>query len=570
MKRRRFLGMAGAGAAGAGLAGRRSRSDGNPAASPEPDLLARLVRANDARIPALLDRQEMGASHPWLGAVRDEHGIHSAGGTAGLVPAFLAALASPGSRFHGSPEIGARLALAARALLSLQHADGTVDLHTTNFHSPPDTAFALEPVCVSLSVIRRTPPAVPAQAVSDLERFARKAGDALIVGGIHTPNHRWVVCAALARLHGLFPDPRSVARVDEWLAEGIDIDADGQFSERSTSVYSPVSDRSLLTVARFLDRDALRDPVRRNLEMTLYYLHADGDVATEASRRQDQYRRASAAGYHLPCRELALRDGNGRFAAAARLIEAREGDSLAGNLIHFLDEPALGRDLPPSTPLPSDFVRHFRGSDLVRIRRGRVSATLLGGNSCLLSFHKGGAALEAVRLASAFFGKGQFVGEELEIEGDRYLLRQLLTGPYYQPLPPELRRADGTWDPADRARRPRSEVQNLDTRLVVRESAGAFEIDVDVTGTDRVPLAIELGFRREGALAGVVPLEGRKDAFLLPEGTGEYRFDGETIRFGPGRAGHTWTDLRGALPKLDALSVYLTGFTPFRATLRIA
>ena len=156
MKRRRFLGMAGAGAAGAGLAGRRSRSDGNPAASPEPDLLARLVRANDARIPALLDRQEMGASHPWLGAVRDEHGIHSAGGTAGLVPAFLAALASPGSRFHGSPEIGARLALAARALLSLQHADGTVDLHTTNFHSPPDTAFALEPVCVSLSVIRRT------------------------------------------------------------------------------------------------------------------------------------------------------------------------------------------------------------------------------------------------------------------------------------------------------------------------------------------------------------------------------------------------------------------------------
>jgi hypothetical protein len=26
----------------------------------------------------------------------------------------------------------------------------------------------------------------------------------------------------------------------------------------------------------------------------------------------------------------------------------------------------------------------------------------------------------------------------------------------------------------------------------------------------------------------------------------------------------------GALPKLDALSVYVTGFTPFRATLRIA
>jgi len=570
MKRRRFLGMGVAGAAGAGLAGRGYRSDANPAAPPGSDLQARLVRANDARIPERLDRQEMGASHPWLGAVRDEHGIHSAGGTAGLVPALVAALASPGSRFHGSPEIGARLALAARALLALQHADGTVDLHTTNFHSPPDTAFALEPVCASLSVIRRAWPAVPAQAASDLERFARKAGDALVVGGIHTPNHRWVVCAALARLYALFPDPRSVARVDEWLAEGIDIDADGQFSERSTSVYSPVSDRSLLTVARLLGREALLEPVRRNLEMTLHYLHADGDVATEASRRQDQYRRASPAGYHLPYRELALRDGNGRFAAAARLIEAKEGDSLAGDLIHFLEEPSLGRDLPPSAALPSDFARPFPGSDLVRIRRGRVSATLLGGNSCLLSFHKGGATLEAVRLASAFFGKGQFVGERLEVEGDRYVLRQLLAGPYYQPLPPELRRADGTWDPADRARRPQSEVQRLDTRLVVRELSGAFEIEVEAAGTNRVPLAIELGFRRGGELAGVVPLEGREDAFLLPEGTGEYRLDGETIRFGPGRAGHTWTELRGALPKLDALSVYLTGFTPFRATLRIA
>ena len=112
-------------------------------------------------------------------------------------------------------------------------------------------------------------------------------------------------------------------------------------------------------------------------------------------------------------------------------------------------------------------------------------------------------------------------------------------------------------------------MQRLVSRLVVRESAGAFEIDVDVAGTDRVPLAIELGFRRGGALSGVEPLPGTPDAFLLRGETGEYRLGGEMIRFGPGRAEHTWTDLRGALPKLDALSVYLTGFTPFRATLRI-
>jgi hypothetical protein len=138
--------MAGAGVASAGLGGRGPRFGAEPAGPPASSLLERLARANDARIPALLDRQETGASHPSCGAVRDEHGIHSAGGTAGLVPALVAALASPGSRFHGSPEAGERLVLAARALLALQHADGTVDLPTTNFHSPPDTAFVLEPV----------------------------------------------------------------------------------------------------------------------------------------------------------------------------------------------------------------------------------------------------------------------------------------------------------------------------------------------------------------------------------------------------------------------------------------
>ena len=36
------------------------------------------------------------------------------------------------------------------------------------------------------------------------------------------------------------------------------------------------------------------------------------------------------------------------------------------------------------------------------------------------------------------------------------------------------------------------------------------------------------------------------------------------------RAEHTWTQVRGALPKWDGQSVYITGFTPFRMTLNIA
>jgi hypothetical protein len=68
----------------------------------------------------------------------------------------------------------------------------------------------------------------------------------------------------------------------------------------------------------------------------------------------------------------------------------------------------------------------------------------------------------------------------------------------------------------------------------------------------------------------VVPAEDIVDAHLLKSGSGRYTVGEDTISFGPGRADHTWTQLRGALPKWDGQSVYLTGFTPFRMTLQIS
>jgi hypothetical protein len=74
-----------------------------------------------------------------------------------------------------------------------------------------------------------------------LREYLLNAGEALSVGGIHTPNHRWVVSGALAWINSFFPNLKYKARVEQWLAEKIDIDPDGQYHERSTSVYTPVT-----------------------------------------------------------------------------------------------------------------------------------------------------------------------------------------------------------------------------------------------------------------------------------------------------------------------------------------
>jgi hypothetical protein len=177
-----------------------------------------------------------------------------------------------------------------------------------------------------------------------------------------------------------------------------------------------------------------------------------------------------------------------------------------------------------------------------------------------------------VRLATAFFGKGQFVATELETQDGAWVLRQELEGPYYQPFSPEQIARSGVGAGGalpGRTLRGKSNVQRLAATVTIREKQGAFTLAIVVEGTERVPVAVEFAFRHGGKLEGVEPLPGLRDAFLLRAGEGRYQLGGDSIRFGPGHAEHTYTQLRGALPKWDGQSVYLTGLTPFEITLQI-
>ncbi|MGH9767986.1 MAG: hypothetical protein ACREAB_11175 [Blastocatellia bacterium] len=132
-------------------------------------------------------------------------------------------------------------------------------------------------------------------------------------------------------------------RIDDWLGGGIYIDADGQYPERSTGIYSRVENYVFVTMARLLNRAELLEPARKHLEMTIHYTHPDGEVETVGSRRQDQLTTAMIANYHPEYRYLAVKDRNRAFAGVVRLIEGMEGEMnrLAGSLIHFLEEPVL-------------------------------------------------------------------------------------------------------------------------------------------------------------------------------------------------------------------------------------
>jgi hypothetical protein len=519
-------------------------------------LLAAVVERNDAAVRAVLQSQVTDPANPHRGSVPDQFGLHSAGSAGGVVENLAASFVHPRSAFHRSAVLLERIRLAAGYLERAQSPQGNIDLLTTNFNSPPDTGFVVHHVATAAAVGRLSG---TEEIASVLRPFLVRAGAGMADGGVHTPNHRWVICSALAQINELFPDPRWLRRIDEWLAEGIDIDRDGQFTERSTLTYNVVTDRALLVMAAKLKRPELLEPVRQNLRSLLYLLHDDGEVVTEISRRQDQFTRGGTSGYWFPLTYLALNDKDPQFATLARRSEA------GARLSTLLEYPQLLQPLPAGAPLPTDFERSFPDVGIARIRRGPLSATLtLGGASRILSFRYGDVVVEGVRFATAFFGKGQFVPDAAEKRGPAYVFRQALEAPYYQPLAREVTPA--TWG-ATRAQRRQSEVCRLEQSAEVVEGRNGFSVRMRAEGTAGVPVSVEIGFREGGRFEGCRALRATPGSYALAAGTATYRAGANQIRFGPGDAPHEYVQLRGGEPKLPGDSVYITGFTPFDRTI---
>lgn len=525
--------------------------------SPVPDRA--ILERHDQAVADLLRRQITDPSNPRRGSYPDPFGLHHAGSAAAILATLTAAFLHPGSKHHRDPGLIERLRLAAGYLERAQHPDGTVDLLITNFHSPPDTAFTVQLVATAALLARRHG---EAELAAPAEPFLRRAMASLIRGGVHTPNHRWVVCSALAQLYELYREPACLRRIEQWLAEGIDMDEDGQYTERSSLVYNPIVNHALIVMAAKLNRPELLEPVRRNLNSMLYLLHPGDEPVTEISRRQDQYERGDMGRYWFSLQYMAVRDRDGRFASLARRLASRHA-----SLSALMEYPELLEPLPADAPLPEDYEKRFPALNIVRIRRGPTSATLLlGGNSRFFTLRRGEAVIQAVRFASAFFGKGQFLPEQAEKRAGTYLLEQTLSGDYLQPLDPPRRVTPSDWA-ALRGQRRRSELCRLIQRAAVTERPDGFLLRIQVSGTDNVPVAVEINLREGARLEGVEPAPGAADAWLPSGAWVTCRSGGDLIRFGPALRQHAYTQVRGAEPKLPGPSVYLTGYTPVDHTI---
>ncbi|WP_216820607.1 hypothetical protein [Cnuella takakiae] len=551
------------------------------------DLLDRLVTTNDAQVAKLLqtnfDQREFNRRLAY-----------------DLVLLIASYCCTP-SKYYQSAELLVPMQKLSQHLANAQTPDGTINVG--NLESPPDTAFIVEIVSPGVSVLQKENSTALSGLKNQLQSFLQKAGDALVTGGVHTPNHRWVISAALAKINALYPHPKYVARIDEWLDEGIYINKDGNYPERSR-IYSYVENTAFVTIGSLLKRPALFEPVRRNLDATYYYMEPNGDLITNDSRRQDQYAwiqpdvntPTNMLNYYLLYRYMAIKDRNPNYAAIVALVEQMKGFEervLNRELIHFLEEPLLQQDLPAPATLPVQYEKLFAQSQLLRIRRNEVTTTFFGGTDQPLTiasgrssspdffgFRKGNALLQYMRFSAGFFSMGYFYSDGLQKVGDKYVLHQKLQAPYYQPMPKNLRKGDGDyllsestdgrfWNKMDFKQRPVSNVKTLETTISLSENGGRNLLQFDVKGQAGVQVTIELCFNEGGQLTGVS--EAGDDNFFLEKGMGQYAFGGDTIQFGPGAVSHKsirnlegerYSTHFGSL-RTKGMHVYITGTTPF-------
>ena len=512
---------------------------------------------NAASVEALMKRQSTDPKDKAYGGYRDDYGLYWPSSGPGMMEHLTAGLLHPRSKYFRSGEVMERLKLAAEASRRGQNEHGNWYLVITNFNSPPDTGFISQTLGVAAFIAKKYE---AREILGLIEPILKKAGAALVAGGVHTPNHRWVMSGALAQIHSVFPDPAYVKRIDQWLAEGIDMDADGQWTERSTGVYNPITDRAFVVMADKLKRPELLDPVRRNLDSMLYLLHPGNEIVTEFSTRQDLNTRADMGPYYVSLRYMAVHDKNGKYAALS--------DHFADRCIlsHLMEYPEFARQVAVE-PVPSNYEKVFAANRLVRIRRGLTSATIsTSGRDRVFFFRRGDAVVNGVRFASAFFGKAQFVPQTGVKRNGVYVLEQNLDAGYYQPFDPP-KRIDAENYNSTRSQRTRTEVCHLAQSAEIRELPDGFEVRIRASGTDEVPVAVEINFRDGGKLEGCEKLK-LADSWLLPSGVGSYSTDKHRIEFGPGHGEHRYVEVRGALPKLPGPSVYLTGVTPFDRTVR--
>jgi len=522
----------------------------------------------------------------------------------------------PGSRYYRDPGMLESLEAQADYLLRHQWESGCITHGQCNVNSPPDTAFTVRLVVPCYLLLEREKDRLPETAPvrGKLRLFLDRAIPCMLTGGVHTPNHRWVMCGALGMMYELYGDERMKARAYEYLAEGFDITEQGEWFERSNGGYNPICGIFLYHAARAFGDDALLEPVRRNIKLMRYMIHPDGTMATEFSTRQDFGTEADLQQYYLTALLLAGKDRDPEFQEMAERcfadLCARGKIVKTGGeaMIYHMVYPDELRGIAERRPFPERYAIVLQPDHVVsvpkmkdasavnadpsqsavlRYRHGRLSVTAMAGRRMWLYVQYGEARM-GMRLSVAWFGAASMQFPAIEdLGGGRYRLRAELAGSYHAPLPPELARdARGDYAKLPHHLRAKTHEVTLPVTLDLIPQGGdglAIEADIgeprwvnaqficmfDPRGTLEAPDDRGETAKFAETVRAVSPFHAAQPAIFAESGTVRYRRGGDRIEISAPPSTHRMLSTRNDVHDPGFINVLLNYTTPIRHRIEI-
>ncbi|GGA02088.1 hypothetical protein GCM10008018_55360 [Paenibacillus marchantiophytorum] len=569
----------------------------------------KLVKINDDYTASTLGRQILDPNSKYVGGVIDETGIARANhmSTPSIMACWASALVNPDSRYYHDEKLLTAFEMAADFILNRQHADGTVSLGSTNYNSPPDTAFVVGGVTQFYQLLEAHDWAAVKPAAAKLKLFLERTIPAMLTGGCHTPNHRWVITAALALLYEIFPMPELVARADEWLAEGMDITEDGEWTERSNGIYNAVSDIALYHTAKLFNRPDLLDGVRRNLNMMVYLIHPSGEVVTDYSGRQDFGETYDMATYFLIYRLMAAHDRNPLFAAMSdyagtfiRKSEAVNNHALLGMLLYpeTAIEDLERAELPERYTLmlnekhpmekhlkQIDRVGHHMkiqhssmhvafGAPIVRIRDREQSVTIMPLAPSFFSLRHGKVRLLGMKLSTSF-SPGIIKFNHLTAAESGYKLNIVMekgyNGPIPQPFLPEAAQQGqvSPWYLLPHQHRPMTHLQTHEIQAEIVQGDSEWQIRIHSDAREDVFTQLSFILGDEGQVSGEDLADAGDGKYFLKSGGMRYEAEGDAIEISSGAYEHFLPALREDQHPIGCRYVHVNLVTPFDRTFTI-
>lgn len=475
---------------------------------------------------------------------------------------------NPDSCYYHDPELYRRARLMLDFTVNQLRPDGTMDLFDCNMNSGPDTAFSVVAYAKAYLAVRdHCVTAEELALLNEVKQLIVRCSDGVVINGFHTPNHRWVICAALALAYEITGNSTYRNRIDDYLIEGIDCNEDGEYAERSSGIYNVVNDYSLIIMAEYLNMPELLVYVERNLTMMLAYFDPDMSVFTGNSTRQDSGARTYGDPYFPLYLYMGDKTGKAQFLQmAGRLMNSwqKGGRSAPLCLEYYMLYPRLkAYDL-------KDLGANYQGehlykeSGILRLVKPDRSLTLLRNQIDFLQIQTRDMNI-FLRIYLHFFNERHFTAEDIVKVGvGEYVIQYSGKGKYYLPFSEYPGTSD--WWQMDKEKRPVTQEMSLKIDIQLKEIIDGYQISISTDSLDKMPLKIQWNIRGADAIytkACTMPFQPGTD-LVIHEGSVWAKTAEESVQITPFHSQHAYLGYRSpALPPAkDFMHIYDNLITP--------